>query len=412
MPILNRPSSAGQSSPIGVRPSLDSEGPPDHPPHRLNYRFDAIPRDPRLDEGLRSGRLKPIDLTVLRELLNFRKRTRDSCWCTKETIAGRIGRCPKTVQRSFHRLQAAGLILQIPVETPDPDEPQNRTGWRIVFLWIADPARREQLGSGPDRRPPGLRRAADQGGGPECPPPLGTPVSSKEDVVVGPEGNYPDPPCPPIQQRQRPEPVVTPTPGATPPDPTPPTSEIAEPNSVVGKYPPNQSLLRTLIAARVDRPEDPGRPAPGRRRIHSWSTPPELEARALAEGDRAAMAERRSRAEGKRPPGPPPEGSPLPDLIRFLPLLPLGPYQVQRCVRELIETLGDHEGSWPCLLRWCEEVARRDWPPENLISPLRAATAEGVENRAAYFARCVKRWRFEHPECGPDSGGGFHTSGN
>jgi hypothetical protein len=104
---------------------------------------------------IRNDRLRDVDITVMAELLGFRRRDRTSVWCSKRTIAARIGVTAKTVQMSFRRLESHGFIRHVAVGVPDPEEPQNKTGWRIELLFV--PGARGQ-GQGPDRRPPEERR--------------------------------------------------------------------------------------------------------------------------------------------------------------------------------------------------------------------------------------------------------------
>lgn len=111
--------------------------------HPVGYDFDPLPSTIRRDILLR---LAPIDHLVLAILISFAVWRRDSCWTTIRTIAARLrairpGRsgkptvCERTVQRSLERLKAAGLIDHRRVPKPDPDQPDNRTGWRFYFLW-------------------------------------------------------------------------------------------------------------------------------------------------------------------------------------------------------------------------------------------------------------------------------------
>lgn len=135
------------------KPRREARGEP------LGYSFDPVPKS--VPEMIRDGRLGAIDAQVLAVLLRFRKRVRHSCWCSKATVAAKLGRSPRTVQRSLFRLGQAGLIEQAPMESPDPDDPGNRTGWRIVFLWLTPADYRP--GSGPVRAGLGTQKKAPQG---------------------------------------------------------------------------------------------------------------------------------------------------------------------------------------------------------------------------------------------------------
>lgn len=123
---------------------------------RLGWTFQTPP--PRLVDALiKQKKLSRVDKTVLGTLLDFRTHFKDSAWCCKRTIANELGRSEKTVQRSLDRLGEHGIIRQARVASPghpDPDEPRNKTGWRIYFMWITT---RSDFGPGPDRRPPEQR---------------------------------------------------------------------------------------------------------------------------------------------------------------------------------------------------------------------------------------------------------------
>ena len=113
----------------------------------LGYRFDPVPCC--VADLIREGRLKPVDELVLKHLLRFRKRTKDSCWASKATIAAEVGCSTRSVQRAYERLGRHGVIEQKPTATPDPEDSRNKTGWRIVFLWMTPEG--YQPGPGPDR---------------------------------------------------------------------------------------------------------------------------------------------------------------------------------------------------------------------------------------------------------------------
>lgn len=193
----------------------------------LGYHFDPAPQF--LEGLLRDGRINPVDYAVLTQLLRFRNRVKDSCWCSKATVAAKIGRCPRTVQRSLDRLGRAGVIEQRRVATPDPDDPGNRTGWRIVFLWLAPEGYRpgpgpERPGKGSKRGPGETRLSPPRGGRSGAPvptsvsPPVETPVSPKSD------GLNSDGETPPSSSSLRAGGAAPPNPGPTPDDDDGPTS--------------------------------------------------------------------------------------------------------------------------------------------------------------------------------------------
>jgi hypothetical protein len=144
-PILAHPAARGNAASSVLRPDAATAPPPSHPSHPadsgqvVGYAFDPIPSAIRRDP-----RLKPIDHLILAILISFAIWRRDSCWTTIPTIARRVpairpGRSGKavaserTVQRSIDRLKAAGYIRHERVAKPDPDQPDNWTGWRFYF---------------------------------------------------------------------------------------------------------------------------------------------------------------------------------------------------------------------------------------------------------------------------------------
>src|SRR4051794_40851654 len=106
MPSIDRPPAEGNLGPFALRNQDAVDRPPPAAPGRLGYRFDPPPE--ALHDQVKAGWLKPIDATVLVEMIRWgRRRGRcDSCWCAKETIARAIDRDPRTVQSSWARLRA------------------------------------------------------------------------------------------------------------------------------------------------------------------------------------------------------------------------------------------------------------------------------------------------------------------
>jgi hypothetical protein len=141
---------------------------------RIPYPFDAPPK--LLHDLVRDKTLKGRDQAVLVELLRWRFLYQNSCWVIKAIIARNLHCSVRTVQRSLARLHKANVIRQVAVSLPghpDPDEPRNRTGWRIHFPWITtDPS---QLGPAPDRRTNDRRKKPTDPGQSETllsPPPM------------------------------------------------------------------------------------------------------------------------------------------------------------------------------------------------------------------------------------------------
>jgi len=147
--------SVQQASRTGQTGSVDSARTEN--PRRVPYPFVARPKS--FKALLKAKKVNHTDGDVLDVLLNLRIRFVSSCWCSKATIAAELGiKSPRTVQRSLYRLWKAGLIEQRPVPKPDPDEPRNKTGWRIIFPWI--PGGEYGPGPGPIRTGFGLRKTA------------------------------------------------------------------------------------------------------------------------------------------------------------------------------------------------------------------------------------------------------------
>jgi hypothetical protein len=117
------------------RPQGERERPPDKAKgNRLPGPFDAMPKD--FAAFIKAGELLPIDESVLHVLVGFRPSGLASCWTFKGKVAEKLGVSTRTVQRSYERLSQAGLIEQKPMTSRDPEAPMNRTGWRIIFLWM------------------------------------------------------------------------------------------------------------------------------------------------------------------------------------------------------------------------------------------------------------------------------------
>lgn len=161
---------------------------------RLGYLFDPVPQaladairdhsalpvpppeaDPEKEKArhrMLDDRLRPLDAQVMIHLLRYRLRIRHSCWSTNRVIAGKVGCAVRSVQGSIRRLDRHGFIERVPVPIPDPDEPANRTGYRIVFLWLTPDGYKSDAVV--DRRPPAERkvwtRIAPEGMQPDASP--------------------------------------------------------------------------------------------------------------------------------------------------------------------------------------------------------------------------------------------------
>jgi len=158
----------------GERSSSVSTG--DHKPdqpgrqaadNKVGYPFVAYPAH-IMGPLIRQGKLIPRDVSVLTVLISFANQFRDSCWCKIKTIKEQANCSERTVKNSLGRLAEHGVISHRKVSEcgePDPLQPQNRTGWRWVFLWnqtlrypTEEPDRRPPL----ERKQPRLKEAPGQ----------------------------------------------------------------------------------------------------------------------------------------------------------------------------------------------------------------------------------------------------------
>ena len=143
-------------------------------PKPLGYRFDPSPVF--LTDLIASGDLLPIDKAIVDLLVRYRYGLMTSCWTTKQKLAELLNCSVRTVQRSFVRLVAAGVIAHRRVAVPDPEASSNRTGWRIDFLWLVPPVHLSNAGP---------KSQGKANGGPETQP-LGT--KEIHEIFVSPGG--------------------------------------------------------------------------------------------------------------------------------------------------------------------------------------------------------------------------------
>jgi hypothetical protein len=134
-------------------------------PKPLPFYFDPIPDQAQIDVGM--GKITALDAMVLGRCLRQRRTSgfAPGTECTKEKIGappgfdeqgrlidrGGLGRCPRTIQRCFQRLKAAGWMEHLP-------DPHDLTGYRLAFPKLV-PIR---LAPGTETSAPGRR---------PCPPP-------------------------------------------------------------------------------------------------------------------------------------------------------------------------------------------------------------------------------------------------
>jgi hypothetical protein len=104
--------------------------------HRIGFPFVPVP-EAALD-AKRDGRLGRLDPDVLGIILRKRglKHSCSGHHCLRRKIAARLGVHSDTIYRSLRRLSEQGFIERIDVACPDPDDPNNSTGFRVGFPWI------------------------------------------------------------------------------------------------------------------------------------------------------------------------------------------------------------------------------------------------------------------------------------
>jgi hypothetical protein len=120
----------------------------------IGYLFDPIPR--KAEAAVMSGALRPFDLWLLIRLIRLRGPLADSCWTTIPHLCKQLGQSKQTILRSLKRLIKARLIRRERVPRPDPLEPRNRTGYRIIFLFMVETAA-EESGCNPATQTAGAR---------------------------------------------------------------------------------------------------------------------------------------------------------------------------------------------------------------------------------------------------------------
>jgi hypothetical protein len=128
----------------------------------VGFIFYPVPKT--VTAAIHDGELKPIDGLVLGMMLDERSdeiRTSVSAHrCTKKKIAAVLGKDWQVIFHSFRRLKKkaesinAKWIRHVRVASPDPDDPENSTGYRIVFDWIesADAYATAQQGASNSKR--------------------------------------------------------------------------------------------------------------------------------------------------------------------------------------------------------------------------------------------------------------------
>ncbi len=137
--------------------------------NEVGYQFDRPPQI-ALDY-MRDRHITPLDYAALSALLRYHRAGDDWCWASNETIAEMIGRHPDQMKAVAKRLDKCGLVERHRVPKPDPDRPENRTGWRCEFPvdgpgWRGDKNTPSAPSGGGARIP--LRRACRGGKNDTC----------------------------------------------------------------------------------------------------------------------------------------------------------------------------------------------------------------------------------------------------
>jgi hypothetical protein len=360
---------------------------------RIPYPFDPTPKLVR--RLRRDKKLKRGDAEVLGVLLSFRRAFRDSCWCSVPKIAAELGLSERTVQYALARLEAAGVIRQVRVagpNQPDPDEPRNRTGWRIYFLFITE---RTDLPPGPDRRPPGERRRGDPAPRDDAKSCIISPPEMMQGIAPTPDAGFciqsedslssnrdasedlegPGGPDADLDRRQRRAGAGSDAPLGMPwhwqDRPAEPAPEPVRPATEV---PPAAPAAPVAPEAPAPQP-----PQPRRFKFPDPATAPADDPVIAAE--RARQRASRERNAAVAPPEIPPTDTA--ELIRRLPDAP--PHWVQIATEDLVRRFGSEKDRklWPQLHRIVLGVWARRIDRGPVINAYGQAMRPGIENRGA-----------------------------
>ncbi len=336
---------------------------PDAAP-RTGRGFIALPRDPGLDRLLADPNLGSTAKTIATVLVKHWAWSKDHCWPSDRSIAGKVGKSQGHVQRCLRQLEDAGWI-----EREKTDEVS--TG-RLIWLMWRCPA--TSKGARGDRAP------AREG------PPA--PARDKRIVVVKermereeialPERQRPEPtpPTPPATPAPRPEPMVAPTlapVAALPPPPPPPTRSAPRseaPVPAAARMPsPGMPLTPEQHARLMELPEA------SRDQVLTW----------LALGDPILVAEANKRLAPPRPRPVAPRTLPeVLDRIREDPTFPA-------LAADWLASAFDDRKSWTGFKARCEEAWRGELNPDRLLSAYEQAMGPKARNRGAIFMVAVKR---------------------
>jgi len=350
-------------------------------------------------------RLTPLARNLIDELLYF-ARDRRQCYPSNCRLATSLDRSETTVKRSLKLLVDSGYIAihRVRACTANP------TGRIIELLWIDQPDaggnERPRAGKKPDaganvsRRqstPPQAKNAPTPGSSMRQPP--GSFMAPKEELKSSRE-EIENSPKKPSHSRPTNTAGKPPSPQVVPDHQSPRRSEReairveVEAASVADAGKP----VPSSPAEQAPKPD----PEPPRRRFRRLTAvDPELAARALADGDPAALVEagRKARAAARAWTPPPPPEADASCWISYTGSGNAVPSAPTEAARRLAAEIGDHPRAFNQALRACRDVFEGRRPPEELLTPLvklrKAVTQGHVRSRPAYYWKSVANFREE-----------------
>ena len=341
-------------------------------PGGRNWAAPALPRDPGLDELLADPALCSTAKTIAAALVKQWAWSKDHCWPSDATVAGKVGRSVGHVQRCMRRLEQAGWVRR-----ERTDEVPN--GRRIWLLWRCEGGRAGARPGPAPARDPGPAPARDKqvvivNGGMEQGAGADPRRPRREDltpVLVPP----PEPPCPAVPRPLAP--VSAPAP--TPPD-APPGGET--PAAVAAAL---RGLREALAVPHRPAPPPPAPPV-SRRNVPGLKLT-DLAAVAGATADPILAAEVARRSAPPPPPEPPPQSLTTAELLARLP----GRHDLIAAAADRLATDTGDLKSWGYYQRAALAVASRSRPAAALLDCWRQATGPSARRRGAVFATAWKR---------------------
>jgi hypothetical protein len=288
----------------------------------------ALPRDEGLDRLLADPHLGSTAKTIATALVKHWAWSKDHCWPSDRTIAGKVGKSPGHVQRCMRELESAGYIAR---ERTD----EVATGRRIWLAW---------------------RRTTLEGARPDAAPALDPPAAPARDErsVIVKDGREPGPLE--SEERSRPEQGPEPVPIA------PPAEPAYSPSPDAPVMPGQAERLAAM-------------PEAAREQVLTW----------LATGDPILVAEARKRLAPPRPAVSRP--ATLDEALGRIREDPSFPHLAADWLAAALDDRKSYQG----FLARCTEVWRGDRDPGELVDALRQATGPAAKRPGAVFMHVLRR---------------------